>query len=820
MAKKEVYKPARSLTAASIVIDPSVRLDSVVGRRRPLPWQRQAYDYYDILGELRFALNWKASAISRLKLVPSLDDIDNSVPIALSKSDDADKKAVAASTEILARLEAGEGGSSELIKQLSLNISIAGEAYVVARTVEDKEEWSIESVMSVVVNEQGRLAIRPFPDARMNELIPVDDDCFVLKIMTRHPAYREMPDCALRAALETCEDLRLLNNMVRASASSRIPSGILFIPEEASFGSPDPTTDEGDGMETEDALTRDLILHFTTPINDSKSAAAVVPFLIRMAKDDIAAVRYERLDREIDKTAIQLRDESRSALAAAVDLPTEVITGMGDVNHWTAWAITEDAFRMHVEPAAIALLDALTVGYYRPALEQMGITDAHRYRLWYDNSELVSHPDAAARVLDAYDRIEVSGDYLRTTFTIPEEAAPDDEELKHRTELIAILAGPQPAAPEPVEPEEPEELKNDSKKKDAATTSKKPPSKEKKANSKDKALVASAGKDLTELSKILARNERALRQRIQVAADAEMRHVMEKAGNRLRSLAQKDKTSMTSNLIANVPSHLVAATLGEGIVKQFASSPEDLLVESFGSLEERYKLWVKQNHREMQRLMREYELAWREEELEQQQEEDRNNGWLWFAGALVALAAIKLYEPTTPQPLNGEFEDILVPAGTVRGSLRIAGGGAVDTKSTVIGSEPVADGISGSTSGQTAEGVLGENGLKFSNGYIWVYGEESSRQSPFEPHVDLDLLEFAQWDDEALVNNKDWPATDFYFPGDHQYCQCDAARIISGEISDESDIFGIPSVMEYPPILEDEISAESLSAYDDGVKNG
>jgi hypothetical protein len=421
----------------------------------------------------------------------------------------------------------------------------------------------------------------------------------------------------------------------------------------------------------------------------------------------------------------------------------------------------------------------------------------------------------------------VSGDYLRTTFTIPEDAAPDEAELKHRSELVAILAGPQPAAPEP-----------DGDEVDASTTKAAPPSDKKKPSTKGankkavkgegeakdvaekakkggrkKSVTASGSPDLNEMSLRLAKMERSLRQRIQAAADSEMRHVLDKAGNRLRSYAQRDKTKMASNLVANVPSHLVAATLGKGMVTQFAVTNEDLLAGGFQTLEQRYKLMVKQSQKEMRREMREYELLLREEELEAKQEESRNNGWLWFAAALTALAAIRLYEPTAPQPIGGEFEDILVSAGIVRESLRIAGGGAASTSPADIGSEQVSDGISGLTSGQTAEEILNENGLKFSSGYVWIYGSEDTRKAPFEPHLLLDLYEFSAWDDDALVNNNEWPPTPFYFPGDHQYCQCDAARIIEGEISDESAVFVIPSVMEYPPILEDEISQESTDIY-------
>ncbi len=38
------------------------------------------------------------------------------------------------------------------------------------------------------------------------------------------------------------------------------------------------------------------------------------------------------------------------ALAAGMDLPAEVLLGLSDVNHWTAWQVDESAYRQHVDP--------------------------------------------------------------------------------------------------------------------------------------------------------------------------------------------------------------------------------------------------------------------------------------------------------------------------------------------------------------------------------------------------------------------------------------------------------------------------------------
>jgi hypothetical protein len=54
--------------------------------------------------------------------------------------------------------------------------------------------------------------------------------------------------------------------------------------------------------------------------------------------------------------------------------------------------------------------------------------------------------------------------------------------------------------------------------------------------------------------------------------------------------------------------------------------------------------------------------------------------------------------------------------------------------------------------------------------HTWVTGDP---QRPFEPHQELDGVEFENWDDDRLVNNEPWPPYDFYTPGDHDGCLCD-----------------------------------------------
>jgi hypothetical protein len=76
--------------------------------------------------------------------------------------------------------------------------------------------------------------------------------------------------------------------------------------------------------------------------------------------------------------------------------------------------------------------------------------------------------------------------------------------------------------------------------------------------------------------------------------------------------------------------------------------------------------------------------------------------------------------------------------------------------------------------GETIDKLWRQAGIAF-GGWVWQYGDPSLRMSPFEPHLDLDGVEFADPDDDALGNSTGWP-TDLAWPGDHAGCICSVAR--------------------------------------------
>jgi len=761
-------------------------------------WQREAYRYYDEIGEIRYAARFIGNALSKLRLYVAVQPDAHSEPVPVTATDEdgqpvAPPVEAAAAEQALLRIQSPEGGLPEIQREWGINDFVVGESYLVGWMnpphpgAEPVERWDIVSIDELVAAPDGRgWALRFAPGDTGDKLIPLGPDAFVLRIWQRHPRFSSVADSPLRAVLDLCDELQILSKMIRATALSRIPAGILLVPSEGSDGPADVNDGENAGNANLDPLSADLLEHFSAGIRQDLvgSAAQVVPFLLRGDRDDLAAVELIEFKREIDKVAGEQRKELIGRIANGLDVPPEILLGMADVNHWTAWQVDEQTYSAHVEPRAILLVQALTLGYLRPVLEAMGVQDADRYMVWFDPSALVTHPDRGAAADDAHDRLVISDEAYRRTKGFADSDAPDEDERLRRVaernpgdaaapplvvdEAVggqpgAVQPGPPPGGP-PAAP-------------DALPAAAVPPM-------AAQALLAASPNELAELGRRLAELDRSLRNRLLIAADAAMRRALERAGAKLRTKA-KAAGGLAADAVASVTNLEVAATLGPSLIAAVDVTEDELVEGAFDDLQERFLTWTRrvqqQAMREIERLGGDFEpgaLAG----ILAQQEEDRNDAWLLLLASLTATAQRRLFDPRPEADLKpgepvGELDpSVLVPAGTIRQAVSRAGGatgqpsrgGAVLAPATPF-PEPaggIATGQLVTDALQTALGVV-------QIGWRWVYGDAGSRGEPFVPHEDLNFAEFDSWTSPVLASDGGWPFVAYYFPGDHLYCQCD-----------------------------------------------
>lgn len=797
-----------SITAAATILDPAD--DNEPGRRRkPLDWQRRAWDFFDQLGEVRFASEFVGGAMARLRLYPAMRPDPNEAPVGISPDGNDDGLQLTpeerqAAHATLNRLLGPATGENEIQRALGSNLFVAGDCSLVGVERPDAtEEWDVLSIDELVIpGPEGRGYGRLRAPGSPPEQLPVDDT-FVSRIYRRHPRFSDWPSSSLQAGLELCEELLLLTWAIRAAAESRIPAKAWLIPNEASLGTADVTEDDSDGEAAEDKFSRDLMKHLGEPVKNPKSAARLVPFIVRMDRDDIAAQELVDFARETEAGAQrEERLELIQRLATTVDLPAEVLTGKADLNHWTAWQVDDDTWKNHLEPSAQVMVGGVTSGYYRHHLSLMGVESPGRFLVWYDESELVGNPDEKDDVRNAYDRFEASGDALRRASNIPDTDKPSDEEIEKRIRISVAKRGTTPGSSSEtgdrpgsndVSPGAPvtddESDAEDSSARVAASVARAEALRAVPVPGL-RSLAASVGS--TSIGVRFAQMERGLRVRIMQAADAEMRRALERAGSRLRSLALRGGQEM-KRLVTDTSTFDVASTLGPPLVAALGTTSDDLLAGAFDGLRPRYLGWVERTQEEAVDAVR-ADAPDADPALfdayTSRAEEDREEGWSFLAAALVALAAQRLYTPTIEPPPEGEFDDsTLVDPGTIRESLVIAGGGNPDPTSAGLFEPPAGGVLSASRMMELLRGAAFNFGR-----YRWVYGDPSTRTTPFERHRNLDGIEFESWDDEILVNPYPWPPGGRYMPGDHAWCQCDYERVI--ERPTQIAASGVPSPPE------------------------
>lgn len=439
----------RVLKAAGLKIErmSSDRLRAVAGQRQR--WQTLAWGYRDMIGELRAALKFRAQAISRVQFFVAEIVDDDDEPIALSlrdeKNDDgtpterAEKITLPedlclAAEQELARLPMDEGDS--FLGVWSENFDVAGECWLYGRldTFTGEETWEIRSIDDVEVQGSNVTIKDELGQPRVVDLDEGSDE-ELYRLWRKHPRHPYLADSALNACLDALEDITLAGREMRAVSRSRIASnGIMFVPS----GMVDVKNQkEDDERQPGDAFIADLTASIIAPISNEGDAGGIAPIVLIAERDDIQAVRFERLDREDSPTLIAKLDKGLARMGQSIDVPPEIITGLAGVNHWTAWQIDSSTFRYYLEPGIREMADSLTQCFIRRALNTFPPELVKRVRIWFDAGAITENPNRRQDTLDAGDRMLISPRTSRKELGFGEGDAPTSEEI------IAMIAAKQ-----------------------------------------------------------------------------------------------------------------------------------------------------------------------------------------------------------------------------------------------------------------------------------------------------------------------------------------------------------------------------------------
>lgn len=395
-------------------------------------WQKEAWERMEDVGELRFAVQWKKALVSRFRLVASDLDPDTGRPTGATTN--------TAAQDIVRRIAGGTAGQAQLIGRFTVLLSVPGEGWlaIIYREVEDgagikrvEEQWHVLSTEEI--ENKGSTTTILLQDGSKHEMNPETDT--LSRIWDPNPRRTWEADSAVRSALPTLREIvRMGQNIEGAGKSRQAGNGLLVLPEEISMpprqaptgavdpdapALPEPPQPPVQYVTTEQ-IREALQAAMAQAIENPASAEALVPILLQTKGEWIDKIRHIKFDSQVQEQSITTREKAIRRLALALDMPSEVLLGLADLNHWSLWGIEDEALRWHSAPLMETICDGLTEHLLRPMLERDGI-DADNVVVWYDQTDVESDPEHDEKVRKAYELGLISSEAYARELDLQEE---------------------------------------------------------------------------------------------------------------------------------------------------------------------------------------------------------------------------------------------------------------------------------------------------------------------------------------------------------------------------------------------------------------
>jgi hypothetical protein len=394
----------------------------------PETWTRSAYGYYNTIGEVAFVMCLIANTISRCSM--SVMEADDSVAPGGEK-ETKDERALRVWSAFLP----AKGGKPELFRKAALQYSIAGESYLLGLPPKsgDKKDgrvWEFSSTREIIYNGINDIK-KDFGGWGGKPQITLPEGTDISRFYRADPEFGSRSDSALKHLLVICEEIALLTQVVKAIAQSRLSAGILFVPDEMSFGPDDETEDDSDETDQKDPFTEELIDQLTAPVENRESQASLVPLIMRGPGEFFDKVKLIEIARSLDTLYTELRQEAIHRLAVGLDVPPEMLEGKSNLSHWGSYNVDSQFISDHVEPVGVALANFLTESYLWPALvehEDMSEEEASKYFLKLDTSKITSKQDASGNARALYQLGVISEATLLRENGLDESDAPTEKE--------------------------------------------------------------------------------------------------------------------------------------------------------------------------------------------------------------------------------------------------------------------------------------------------------------------------------------------------------------------------------------------------------
>jgi hypothetical protein len=393
-------------------------------------WQAEAWRLYDITGQLRFVANWVGNSVSRCRLYVA--EVDENGEATHEVKDNPEVAALAAGP-------LGRGpAKDEALRLLGINIFVPGECYIIAEAdgiASGVDRWFV--VSGAQIKKTGSDITVTRSQLQGGGVMKYRDGTdLILRCWTPHPRNTDEPDSPTRSALPDLRELEAIRKREFAELDSRLAgAGLLAVPEGIDFprNPTDPTGPSG--------LMAVLQRAMAASLADRATAEAMVPIAFTAPAEAIDKIRHITFWSELSAQLLPLKESAIRSLAQDLDIPPEVMLGLGNSNHWSAWQISEEAVSTQIVPVLSRIADALTQGYLKAALEEMGL-DPERYVYEFDTAPLTTRPNRSADAITYWDKLLISDQAALEAGAFNDGDIPVAEERLRRMMEMAVVQNP------------------------------------------------------------------------------------------------------------------------------------------------------------------------------------------------------------------------------------------------------------------------------------------------------------------------------------------------------------------------------------------
>jgi hypothetical protein len=428
-------EPPRAITAATAMVELGAGSSWKTWKFGNTEWQVEGWRLYDIIPELRKLAGRIGDSLAQARMyVAELDERGEEV----GETTDARVSA-------LAGIPLGTGNArDDMLRLAGVDLAIGGECWIVGEGAARNPEraagaWFV--VTGAAFKKQGDQVKVRRPKILGGDSLALQDGVDVLiRCWRPHPNDVDQADSFTRAAIVPLREIELLTKREFAELDSRLTgAGIMFLPEGVDF-----PREEGDpaGMAGFMAYVQRAA---AASMSDQSRASAMVPIMATVPDqilEHLDKIRPLNFWSELSAEISPMKDKAILRLASSAEIPGEVITGIGDANHWTAWLISDEGIRW-IRGYLGLVADALTRGFLRMALASMGVANPERYAFAFDTSSLAAKPNRLDEALQLHDRFLIKDDEVVKAGAFDPDQMPTTQERAAQILLKLVQTQPE-----------------------------------------------------------------------------------------------------------------------------------------------------------------------------------------------------------------------------------------------------------------------------------------------------------------------------------------------------------------------------------------